>query len=415
MLQSKTPRFTGGEYRGHLPHGQAESTFFAGRGGGRLRTLVKLTHGCRPGRVACLMTHRERFLAAMHYEPADRRPLYLAKPWPDTLVRWRKEGLPADVTDVHAFLGVDGLGYRVANITPVAGLHPPFREEILSDDGEFILKKDRYGRTVKDFKDHTSFPEWIEFPVKDEDDLRQLMDGHFDISDLDARFPEDWAAKARAAAERGDVVMIDGGCYYWTLRSLAGVDGASYLLHDCPDLVDELFERYFVVVMEGLRRAAEIVRVDAVGFGEDFAFKTGPLISPAMFSRFIGPRYAKAMAFAREHGIGLTLHDSDGDCRMLLPLMLEAGVNSTVPCEVAAGMDPVALRARFGRELRICGGFDKRIVPCGSAAVRAELDRLAPVIHEGGFAPGIDHSISSDISWDDYRRFLDLIIPSTAL
>jgi hypothetical protein len=228
-----------------------------------------------------MMTHRERFLAAMYYRHADRRPVYLAKPWPDTLARWRKEGLPADVTDIHAFLGVDGLGYKVANITPIAGLHPPFQEEVISDDGEFVLQKDRCGRTA--------------------------------------------------------------------------------------------------------------------------------------FSRFIAPRYAKAMAFARDHGIGLTLHDSDGDCRMLLPLMLEAGVNSTAPCEVAAGMDPVALRAQFGRELRICGGFDKRIVPCGSAAVRTELERLAPVIREGGFAPGIDHSVSSDISWDHYRRFLDLIIQGTVL
>ena len=116
------------------------------------------------------------------------------------------------------------------------------------------------------------------------------------------------------------------------------------------------------------------------------------------------------MAFAREHGAYLTWHDSDGDCRLLLPDMLGAGVNGTHPCEVAAGMDPVALRRQFGRDLRMGGGFDKRIVARGPEAVRHEFARLAPVIREGGYVPGIDHSISADVSWDNYRCYLDLLI-----
>ncbi|MGD0092516.1 MAG: hypothetical protein ABSE73_21585, partial [Planctomycetota bacterium] len=305
------------------------------------------------------LTHRERFLRTLRYEPVDRRPVYLAGPWHDTLARWHKEGLPADVTDVHEYLRVKGSGYQITNITPVAGLYPLFEQQVLREEGEFIFKRDDYGRTVRDFKAHTSLPEWLDFPVKGPADLRRLLDEHFDVTNLDARFAPDWADKARAAEARGDIVLIDGGCYYWTLRSVAGVAGASYLLYDSPDLVDELCERYFAVVMEGLRRAVKIVKVDLIGFGEDFAFKTGPLLSPEMFRRFIQPRYAKAMALAREHGIDLAWHDSDGDCRLLLPDMLAAGVNGTVPCEVAAGMDPVALRQRFGRDLRMGGGFDK--------------------------------------------------------
>ncbi len=318
--------------------------------------------------------------------------------------------MPDGVNDVHDFLGVRHLGYRMTNITPIAGPHPTFENKVLREEGEEIYSIDNYGRTVKQFKSHTSMPEWIEFPVKEPDDLRRYLDEHFDVSDLDSRFAPDWAEKAKAAEAHGDIIMIDGGCYYWTLRSIAGVDGASYLLYDCPELVDELCERYFTVVMEGLRRAVKIVKVDAIGFGEDFAFKTGPLLSPEMFRRLILPRYAKTMEFANGHGVDLTWHDSDGDCRLLLPDMLSVGVNSTSPCEVAAGMDPVGLRHQFGRDLRIGGGFDKRIVSAGPQAVAKELARLAPVIREGGYIPGIDHSIPADVSWDNYRRYLDQMI-----
>lgn len=355
------------------------------------------------------MTSRDRFLKTLRYEPVDQRPIYLAGPWHDTLLRWRSEGMPADVKDVHEYLGVKQFGYSMSNITPIAGPHPVYEKKILREEGDEVYSIDSYGRTIKDFKSHTTMPEWMEFPVKEADDLRRYMDEHFDVSDLDSRFAPDWTDKARAAEARSDILLIDGGCYYWTLRSIAGVDGASYLLYDAPELVDELFERYFTVVMEGLRRAVKIVKIDIIGFGEDFAFKTGPLLSPEMFRRFILPRYAKTMVFARKHGIDLTWHDSDGDCRLLLPDMISAGVNSTCPCEVAAGMDPVALRNQFGCELRIGGGFDKRIIPKGADAVNKELARLAPVIREGGFIPGIDHSVPADVSWDDYRYYIDAI------
>jgi len=356
------------------------------------------------------MNSKQRFLHTLRYEPVDRCPASLAEPWPDTLTRWHGEGLPAEVQDVHAFLGVAGYGYGTTNITPMAGLFPPFAPRVVAEDAEFITRIDGYGRTVRDFKTHTSFPEWLNFPVKDGEDLRRLLDEHFDVTDLEARFAPDWADTVTAAASRDEIIMIDGGCYYWTLRSIAGVEGASYLLYDCPDLVDELCERYFTVVMEGLRRAVGIVTVDVIGFGEDFAYKNGPLLSPAHFRRFILPRYTRMMEFAHAHGIDLTWHDSDGDCRLLLPDMLAVGVNSTKPCEVAAGMDPVALRRQFGRDLRIGGGFDKRIVAAGPEAITQEFARLEPVIRDGGFVPGIDHTISADISYDNYRFYLDALI-----
>ncbi|WP_108823927.1 uroporphyrinogen decarboxylase family protein [Ereboglobus luteus] len=360
------------------------------------------------------MNARERFLNTLNYQCVDRRPCYLAWAWFDTLARWRREGLPADVTDVHEHLGVSEYGYKMCNITPAAGVFPDYPVQTLREDEQFVYRTDRYGRTVKEFKDHSSFPEWLEFPVKTGADLRRLMDEHFDVENLDARFPSDWLGQIRAAGERGDIIMIDGGCYYWTLRSIAGIDGAAYLLYDEPELVGELFERYNTVVMEGLRRAVQVTQIDIIGFGEDFAFKNGPLISPAMFRQMILPHYKKAMDFAHSHNIHLTWHDSDGDCRLLLPDMLSVGVNSTCPCEVASGMDPVDLRRQFGRDLRIGGGFDKRIIPQGRRAMAAEFARLRPVIEEGGYIPGIDHSIPADISYDCYREYIDELINATA-
>ena len=350
----------------------------------------------------------ERFIKTMRYQEMDRRPLNLVAPWFDTLARWRKEGLPEGVDDVHDYLGVTDKGLKLINVTGVAGIFPPFEENVLKEDNETIVSIDAYGRTVLNFKAHTSFPEWLDFPVKTGDDLRRVMDTHFDVSNLGARYDQAWQDNVSKAKSNPDaVIVLDGGGYYWTLRSLAGIENASYLLYDAQELVDELFERYFTVVMEGFRRLEGLVKIDVVGFGEDIAYKNGPLVSPEMFRQLILPRYRKTMECAHKQGIEFTWYDSDGDVRSYIPDYLSIGINGLAPCEVAAGMDPVELRREYGRCLRMMGGFDKRIVARGRSAIDAELARLRPVIKEGGYILGIDHSVSADISWDNYRHFLD--------
>ena len=356
-----------------------------------------------------IMTDRERFLKVMNYEPVDRHPLHLTGPWLDTLARWRTEGLPADVTDVHDYLGIQHL--RVVNIVGVFPYYPRFETRVLESNEEFEISIDRDGRTVRNFKNQTSMPEWLDFPVKDGNDLRRVIDEHLDVDHLELRFGKEFEETLRQKTVRypDALVMTNGGGYYWNLRSLAGVEGVSYLLYDEPELVDEFFERIFVQVMEGLRRVTARVHVDVIGYGEDLAYKTGPLLAPSMVKSMILPRYKSALELAREKGVDLTWYDSDGDLRMLLPDFMSVGINGVAPCEVAASMDPVALRKTFGKQLRLIGGFDKRIVPRGREAIIAEFERLRPVIEEGGFLPAIDHSVSSDISWDNYRHFLDAV------
>jgi uroporphyrinogen decarboxylase len=354
------------------------------------------------------MTDRQRFLRYMNYQPVDRPPLHLTGPWGDTLERWYGEGLPRDV-DYNEYLGLAVKPLAINNISGNTGMFPAYEPAELGEEGDFRIFRDTSGRTVRDFKTHTSMPEWLDFPVKTPAELQRFLDEHFDVSDLEPRYGPQWEEKVRQAADGEGLVLIDGGCYYWNLRSLAGVAGASYLLYDAYDLVDEMFERINYVVLEGIKRASALVQIEAVGYGEDLAYKNGPLLSPPMFRKLILPRYRKAMDLAHEKGVTATWYDSDGDLRLLIDDYLEVGINCLAPCEVAAGMSAPELRARWGRDLRLVGAIDKREIAKGRAAIAAEIERNRPVIEEGGFLPAIDHSIPADVSLDSYRYFLDKI------
>jgi uroporphyrinogen decarboxylase len=344
----------------------------------------------------------------MRYESVDRRPLYLVSIWDQTLTRWQQEGLPPDV-DVHQYLGLNER-LTLRNLSGHMGPHPVFETHTVWEDEEVRISIDEYGRKVRDFKTHMTMPEWIEFPVKDRDTLEQFLNEHYSIERLVERFDKKWEESINQPQQGHELTVLDGGCYYWTLRSIAGVEVASYLFYDAPDLVDELFERYFTVVMEGMRRVLGQTRVDVIAFGEDIGFKTGPLISPATFRRFILPYYRKALEYARSQGVELTWYDSDGDVRALIPDYLDAGINGLCPCEVAAGMAPLELRNQYGRELRLIGGIDKRQIAKGREAIDAELERNRPLLEEGGYIPAIDHSVPDDISFDNYRYFVEKLM-----
>ena len=112
--------------------------------------------------------------------------------------------------------------------------------------------------------------------------------------------------------------------------------------------------------------------------------------------------YKKLTGFIRDHGVDLIFVDSDGYAEPLLSLWMEGGVNGFYPMERVANMDPVHLRARFGRELRLMGGIDKRAMIDGPEAIDAELANAAPLLKEGGFLPWCDHHVPPDVSLENY-------------
>jgi len=80
-------------------------------------------------------------------------------------------------------------------------------------------------------------------------------------------------------------------------------------------------------------------------------------------------------------------------------------VNIMFPCEVAAGTDMFRLRREFGARVRLQGGIDKKAVAAGRDAIRRELDRIAPLLDEGGFIPHLDHLVPPDIPLGHYLYY----------
>jgi len=81
-------------------------------------------------------------------------------------------------------------------------------------------------------------------------------------------------------------------------------------------------------------------------------------------------------------------------------------LNGLLPFEVAADNDVFAVRKRYGKNLVIFGGIDKRALAAGKKAIDAELARVVkPMLAQGGYFPMLDHYAPPDIPFEDYLYY----------
>ena len=57
----------------------------------------------------------------------------------------------------------------------------------------------------------------------------------------------------------------------------------------------------------------------------------------------------------------------------------------------------------------LIGGFDKMIMKNGEEAMRAEFERILPVMKSGYYVPGVDHQTPPGVTLANYRIYLRLL------
>ena len=349
------------------------------------------------------MNDRERFLATMYYQERDRCPWGEMGFWPETLERWHKEGWPEDV-ELSQFFGFDRLREQV-NVS--LGFVPGFKREVVEESDRYRVVRRETGVTAREFKGELSFhmPQWLRFPLKTRDDWESQIKPRLDPNSP-SRYPRGWEEKVNQWLQRDYPLTLRMGSIFGWLRNWMGIESISLALYDDPEWVQEMMDYMADFCCACGKRALEELDLDYILLWEDMAYKSSPLISPQMFRLFMLEPYKKLTGFIRDRGVDLIIVDSDGYAEPLIPLWLEGGVNGLYPIERAASMDPVHLRRRFGRELRLLGGIDKRAMIKGPDAIDVELGHVVPLLKEGGYIPWCDHHVPPDVSLENYLYYV---------
>jgi len=339
----------------------------------------------------------------MSYEPVDRLPVLALEPFePSALARWRREGLPEGADPVD-FLGMSRLVHVPCNLDPI----PAYEPTIVAEHKDSYDQVSAMGAIVRHRRDDPEmFYGHIDHPVKTPQDWEQYR-RRFE-PDTPGRVPADWAAEAGRFNDSEDPVGICLFPFFFRFGFYAmGMERFLTALYDMPDVIHGMFECVSRLAMAAIELVPSDMRIDFALFAEDLAGKNGPLISPQTYAKFWHPHQDPIIEMLKDHDVPVVCQWSSGRFQELLPGMLAHGFNCAWPLEAIAGMDSLALRRAFGPSLRLAGNIPKEAVIAGPQAIDREIDRLMPLIEEGGFIPALDDMASPDMPFAHYRCLIE--------
>jgi hypothetical protein len=319
------------------------------------------------------MTVRERFLAVLDGRPCDGRiPMVeWAAWWDKTIDRWKQEGLPPDLdfSQIIRHFGLDELHVLWAG--PAVPSPARHGAPVIESEGDYKARKNEFFSDVV-----------IDNMVKQAKELKSRHDaGEFSIR-----------------------LWLDG--FFWFPRRLFGIEPHFYAFYDDAALMHQMNNDLECYNLRALEALFAVLKPEFVGFAEDMSYNLGPMLSQDMFNEFIRPHYQKITAYIKESNVK-TLVDSDGDVTLMIPWLIGSGIDGVYPLERQAGVDINFLRKEYP-EFILLGAYDKMVMNKGEAAIRAEFERILPVMRSGRFIPSVDHQTPPGVSLEDYKTYLRL-------
>jgi hypothetical protein len=381
------------------------------------------------------MTSRERFLKTLSFETGQPWFRAYAFVWPETEAEWRAQGYEGPELGWHG----EGLPQRLAldellRVDPWYGPVPEFELKVIEENEETRLYINHEGILMREFKTHTdtSMPQFVKFPVESRAEFESFAAERLTLN-ADRRFPEDWRRKVASgklhAVAGGANVKASGaadaalagaaaedhprlcwadrwGGFFGSLRNMLGLEGLCQAFYDDPALVERMMEERAESVIRVTEEVLKHTRIDVFWYWEDMAYNHASLVDPKMYRKFAFKHYRRVNDWLRQKGIQHIGLDSDGQISELIPIWVDSGVTHLWPFEVQSGMDVLEVRKKYGKSLGMVGGIDKRALTRGFPEIHREVDRVMPLVEQGGYIPELDHSVPPNIPWPNFLEYV---------
>ncbi len=324
------------------------------------------------------MNARERFLETLRCGSPDRVPYYDHEIRKDVVERWWREGLPPGIP-VERFFNLDRWEALMTREEPCLNVRP-----------------------IPEFRG----------PLRTRADFKRLKAAY--DPDTPGRYPKEWDGMVRRWKDRHYPVGVTA--WRGMLLSLA-VGGWSsltdvlYGVYDHPDLIDEMMDHVTHFMLSLIEKALNEVRFDYALLAEPISSCHAPVVGPRTYRRHALPGLRRVVERLRAAGIDILILDTHGAVKPIIPLALEAGVNTLwLGSARAADVNYLELRRQFGKDLRLIGGLDVRVLERNEKAIEREVMSLAPpLLEQGGYIPMVDERVRSYVSFQNYSYYRKLI------
>ena len=321
------------------------------------------------------MTSRDRVLAAFEHVEPDRVPAWCGASDEFWVKAKRQLGLDDEALRVR--MGDD---FRRV-LAPYAGPEPP-----LSEGATFrtVFGVERHGMGYGQPMSHplagASLSEVHDYAWPDP--------AQVDVSQV----------RAQAEVYLGQYAILGGDWspFWHDAIDLVGMENLYLAMYDQPELVDALMQHlvdYYAASSQRIFDAAGDA-IDIFFIGNDLGGQAGPLLSPALFERFLLPHLSRLIDIGHAYGLKVQLHCCGGFVP-LIPPMIDAGLDGLHAVQPSChGMDLRTLKSLFGRRILLNGGIDSHhVLIMGTVdSVRRQTRQVLEVMMPGGgYVAGASH------------------------
>lgn len=148
---------------------------------------------------------------------------------------------------------------------------------------------------------------------------------------------------------------------------------------------------------------------DGVLWGFDFAYKSGPFISPTMFRQlFFDVNRARVKHIHESYHMPILKH-ACGNNWAYMDMFIEMGYDCYQSIQSSAGMDLGELKNKYGGHICLWGGVSVESLVSGTPNdVRREVRNAIKAAKEGGgYIFGSTHSIAVGTKYDNFMAMVD--------
>ncbi|HIE08273.1 MAG TPA: hypothetical protein EYP65_00320 [Armatimonadetes bacterium] len=182
-----------------------------------------------------------------------------------------------------------------------------------------------------------------------------------------------------------------------------------YFLHDRPE---EAHERARKMAEDAIRRARKFREAGAEVFFEctDYAFKSGPFLSPRMFSEFVAPYLARIIEVVREELGAYFVKHTDGNIMPILDQIVALRPHAIHSIDPMAGMSLSEVKRVCGHKVALCGNVNCAILQSGTPEEAREDTRraLREGMPGGGFFLTTSNCVFRGMPLQNYLAMLEV-------
>jgi len=350
--------------------------------------------------------------------------------------------------DLMDAIGIDVIGARGRNNMFGFNNQPPLKEwktpwgQVVLVPEEFNVTTDAAGNTyIYPQSDLTVAPagrmpktgyffdavirqaEIVEEDLNPENNLEEFRL----ISDEDLEY---WKKEISWAGETGKAVMAAfGGTALGDIALVPGLqlkhpkgirDVAEWYMSTIvrPGYIKTVFEKQIEIAIENLKKiyGATGNKVDVIFIcGTDFGTQDSTFCSTEQFDDMWLPYYKKLTDWIHLNTSWKVFKHSCGAVEPLMEHFIRAGIDIINPVQLtAAGMDPVKLKQKYGKDLVFWGGGidTQKVLPFGTPAeVREQVLRTCEIFSkDGGFVFNTVHNIQANVPTRNLIAMFDAIL-----